>query len=75
LHAKKVKHHFKKKNLFHELIFFQNDLRFGIFRLELAEQTANKTFDRCEDKWLPFFQLTKLNIVEGKQHLENGYLN
>jgi hypothetical protein len=41
LHAKKVKHHFKKKNLFHELIFFQNDLRFGIFRLTLAEQTAN----------------------------------
>jgi hypothetical protein len=42
-------------------------LEFSDWRWPNKPQTYFKTFERCQDKWLLFFQLTKLNIVEGKQ--------
>lgn len=49
-------------------------LEFSDCRWSNKPQTHFQTLELCEDKWLPSFQLTKWNFVEGKQHLENGYL-
>lgn len=42
-------------------------LEFSDWRWSNKPQTHFQTLELCEDKWLSSFQLTKLNIVEGKQ--------